>query len=104
MKRLHVHVSVEDIGKAERFYSKVFDTQPCCGGTTFASWRVEEPPVNFSASVGCPRGALHFGLEVDSPADLRPIDRILHGTPPQAAGLPWEVSVRRKPVRQESTS
>jgi catechol 2,3-dioxygenase-like lactoylglutathione lyase family enzyme len=104
MRRLHVHVSVDDLEHAVRFYSDVFDTQPCCGAT-FANWQVDQPPVNFAASVGHrPPGALHLGLEVDAPADLTPIDRILHGAAPLAAGLPWEVSVRRQPVRKERKS
>ena len=105
MKRLHVHVSVDDLEQAVRFYSDLFDTQPCCGGATFANWRGERPPVNFAASVGHgPHGALHFGLEVDTPADVRPLDCVLHSAGPQAAGVPWEIFVRRQPIQKERTS
>jgi catechol 2,3-dioxygenase-like lactoylglutathione lyase family enzyme len=97
MKRIHVHVSVDDLKTAIRFYSDLLDARPCCGGSTFVNWRLDDPPVNFAASVGHgPRGALHFGLEVEGAADLRPIDRILHGASWSAAAVPWEVSVRKE--------
>jgi catechol 2,3-dioxygenase-like lactoylglutathione lyase family enzyme len=105
MKRLHVHVFVDDLSRAVAFYSDLFRIGPCCGGSTYANWRVDEPPVNFAASVG--QGSInpaHFGLEVESPADLRPIDRALHGPFRKSAAVPWEVSVRKRPIRKEYTS
>jgi hypothetical protein len=43
---------------------------------TYANWRVDDPPLNLAASIGHgPTDLAHFGLEVDSPADLQPIDR-----------------------------
>jgi catechol 2,3-dioxygenase-like lactoylglutathione lyase family enzyme len=64
MKRLHVHVSVRDLERARRIYSDLFDSQPCCGGATFANWRVDNPPANFAASIERrPESVLHLGLE-----------------------------------------
>jgi catechol 2,3-dioxygenase-like lactoylglutathione lyase family enzyme len=104
MKRLHVHVSVNDLQHAVRFYTDVFDSRPCCAGRNYANWRVQQPPVNFTASVGHgPAGALHLGLEVEVPADLTPGDRVLQGAVRPASGVPWEVSVRRQPIRKERT-
>jgi hypothetical protein len=105
MKRLHLHVVVESLPDAIRFYSGLFDTPPCCGGTSHASWRVEEPPVNLAASLANrPAGLAHFGLEVESPADLPAIDRVLHSPLPQPGTVPWEVSVRKQAVRKEKRS
>jgi hypothetical protein len=105
MKRLHVHVSVGDLTRAVGFYSGLLGSKPCCGGANFANWRVDEPPVNFAASLGHgPVGALHFGLEVDHPRDLPPIDRLLQGAARSAAAVRWEVSVRKQPVKKEVTS
>ena len=104
MKRLHMHVRVDDLEKAVRFYSDLFAARPCCGGTTYANWRVDDPPLNLAASTRhWPPGVAHFGLEVDSPADLQPIDRALPGPFRSPAAVPWEVSVRRQPVRKEHT-
>jgi hypothetical protein len=44
---------------------------------------------------------LHFGLEVDTSADLRTIDRVLHGPLRSVAAAPWEVSVRKEPIKKE---
>jgi catechol 2,3-dioxygenase-like lactoylglutathione lyase family enzyme len=104
VKRLHMHVRVDDLEKAVRFYSDLFEARPCCGGTTYANWRVDDPPLNLAASTGHgPAGVAHFGLEVDSPADLQPVDRALPSPIRSAAAVPWEVSVRRQPVRKEHT-
>jgi len=105
VKRLHLHVVVKRLPDAIRFYSGLFDTPPCCGGTSYANWRVDEPPVNLAASVTHrPTGLAHFGLEVKSPAELAARDRVLH-SPMRASGtVPWELSVRKPPVRKESRS
>jgi hypothetical protein len=102
MTRLHVHVSVPDLSAAIGFYSGLFEARPCCAGANYANWRVDDPAVNFAASSGHgPQGALHFGLEVDAPANLQTVDRVLHG-PLQASGaVAWEVSVRKQPIRKE---
>ena len=102
IKRLHVHVTVSDLQRAVGFYSGLFDTEPCCAGTTYANWRVDEPPLNFGASVSRRPGFAHLGLEVDAPADLRPVDRVLHDHRGSAA-VPWEVAVRRQIVHKERT-
>jgi catechol 2,3-dioxygenase-like lactoylglutathione lyase family enzyme len=105
MKRLHVHVSVSDLAKAIGFYSGLFKVRPCCAGPNYANWRVGEPAINFSASIGHgPRGAMHFGLEVDTPADLPKIDRALHGPLRSSSALPWEVSVRKPAIRKDLAS
>lgn len=105
MKRLHVHVSVNDIAKAIGFYSGLFKSRPCCAGTNYANWRVDELAINFATSIGRgPRGAMHFGLEVDTPADLQKIDRVLKGPFRSSSALPWEVSVRKPKIRKDLAS
>lgn len=99
MKRLHLHVAVDDLEKAVGFYSVLFETRPCCAGPTYANWRVDDPPVNFAASIGRrPQGPAHFGLEVDTPPDLQAIDRVLRGRFRSSGAMPWEVSVRKQAV------
>jgi hypothetical protein len=103
MKRLHVHVAVGDLAKAVGFYSDLFAADPCCAGARYANWRLDEPPLNFAASIGREPGLAHLGLEVDAPADLWPVDRVLHGRLRAFAAVPWEVSVRNLPVQKEHT-
>jgi hypothetical protein len=103
MRRIHLHVVVESLPAAIRFYSDLFDTPACCGGTRPANWRVDEPPLNFAASVtDRPMGLAHFGLEVETPADLSAIDRVLQ-SPLRTRGS-WEVSVRKQAIRKELRS
>jgi hypothetical protein len=100
VKRLHLHVIVESLPDAVRFYSGLFATKPCCGGPGYANWRIDQPALNLAASVtNRPTGLAHFGLEVETPAELSAIDRVLHGS---ATGtVPWEVSVTSQPVPKE---
>jgi|SRR6185437_159639 hypothetical protein len=105
MKRLHLHVSVSDIAKAVSFYSYLFKIRPCCGGQNYANWRVEDPAINFAASIVTgQRGAMHFGLEVDTPEELRKVDRALQGPLRSSAALPWEVSVKEPTLQKEFAS
>jgi hypothetical protein len=102
VKRLHLHVVVESLPDAIKFYSGLFDTPPCCGGESYANWRVDQPPVNLAASVtNRSTGLAHFGLEVESPAELGAIDRVLHSTLYTSGTVPWEVSVKKRPIRKE---
>jgi len=105
MKRLHLHVAVDNLSKAVGFYSNLFATRPCCAGRTFANWRVNDPDLNFGVSIILERkGVLHLGLEVDRPDQLNTIDHILKGPRHAAAALPWEVSVRKPTIRREPSS
>jgi hypothetical protein len=105
VKRLHLHVLVDSLPAAVRFYSDLFDTAPCCGGKSYANWRIDEPPVNLAASVtDRPTGIAHFGLEAESPGELTATDRVLHGSLRRSGAVPWEISVRKRPVRKERPS
>jgi hypothetical protein len=102
MKRLHLHVVVESLPEAIKFYSGLFDQPPCCGGARYANWRVDEPPLNLAASViNRPTGLAHFGLEVEDQAKLAAIDRVLRGPLYPSGSVPWEVSVRNDRIRKE---
>jgi hypothetical protein len=60
MKRLHVHVSVEALDPAIKFYSTLFATEPPVLRTDYAKWTLEDPRVNFAISA---RGREHVGLD-----------------------------------------
>ena len=48
MKRLHVHVSVDDIPHAIGFYSALFAAKPSVVKPDYAKWMLEDPRVNFA--------------------------------------------------------
>ena len=71
MKRLHVHVSVADLGASVRFYSKLFDAEPTVQKSDYAKWMLDDPRVNFAISQrdGKP-GVQHLGIQVENRAEL----------------------------------
>jgi hypothetical protein len=50
MKRLHVHVGVEDLAQSIRFYSTLFAAEPTVIQNDYAKWMLEDPRVNFAIS------------------------------------------------------
>jgi len=71
MKRLHVHVSVNDIGQSVRFYSTLFASQPAVLKPDYAKWMLEDPRVNFAISKrGAAPGLDHLGIQVEGEAEL----------------------------------
>src|SRR5262249_8756570 len=42
MKRMHVHVSVDDISRAVGFYSALFDTKPAVLKDDYAKWMLDD--------------------------------------------------------------
>jgi catechol-2,3-dioxygenase len=71
MKRFHVHVHVDDLGKNIAFYSAMFNQQPARTEADYAKWMLTDPPVNFAISTrGSAVGVDHLGIQVDSKEDL----------------------------------
>jgi predicted enzyme related to lactoylglutathione lyase len=50
MKRLHVHMAVEDLDQSIRFYSTLFAAAPTVVKPDYAKWMLEDPRVNFAIS------------------------------------------------------
>jgi predicted enzyme related to lactoylglutathione lyase len=74
MKRLHVHVSVDDISNAIAFYSALFASKPSVAKPDYAKWMLDDPRVNFAISMrGRPPGLDHLGIQVENEADLREV-------------------------------
>lgn len=74
MKRLHVHVAVEDLEKSIGFYSALFDARPTKLKPDYAKWMLEDPRINFAISArGAKPGLDHFGIQVDAPEELHDI-------------------------------
>jgi catechol-2,3-dioxygenase len=71
MKRLHVHVSVEDLAASVRFYSQLFAADPIVHKCDYAKWMLEDPRVNFAISQrDGRRGVQHLGIQVEDRAEL----------------------------------
>ncbi len=71
MKRLHVHISVENLQDSVRFYSAVFAAEPSVLHPDYAKWMLDDPRVNFAISQrGSKVGLDHLGIQVDNEADL----------------------------------
>jgi catechol 2,3-dioxygenase-like lactoylglutathione lyase family enzyme len=75
MKRLHVHMSVEDLDQSIRFYSTLFAAAPTVVKPDYAKWMLEDPRVNFAISTkagGAP-GIDHLGIQVEDGEELQEI-------------------------------
>ena len=74
MKRLHVHVSVDDLGHAMTFYSALFDAEPAVVKPDYAKWMLDDPRLNFAISQRSSRfGINHVGLQAETEEELEGI-------------------------------
>ena len=74
MKRFHVHVHVEDLGRSIGFYTALFGTEPTVTKHDYAKWMLEDPRLNFAISSGTrKKGIGHLGFQVDRPDELAEI-------------------------------
>ncbi|MDI6624930.1 MAG: ArsI/CadI family heavy metal resistance metalloenzyme [Brevundimonas sp.] len=71
MKRLHVHVAVENLDRSIGFYSALFGADPAVVKDDYAKWMLDDPKVNFAISdrAAVP-GVDHLGIQVDSSDEL----------------------------------
>ena len=71
MKRLHVHVAVENLDRSIGFYSALFGADPAVVKDDYAKWMLDDPRVNFAISdrAAAP-GVDHLGIQVDSSDEL----------------------------------
>lgn len=74
MKRMHVHVSVKDIGQAVGFYSALFAAKPAVVKDDYAKWMLDDPRVNFAISTrGREPGLDHLGIQVENADELQDV-------------------------------
>ncbi len=82
MKRLHVHVSVNDLDQSVRFYSTLFAAEPTVLKGDYAKWMLDDPRVNFAISTGCRPGGhavgfAHLGIQAEDEGELAEVyDRL----------------------------
>jgi catechol 2,3-dioxygenase-like lactoylglutathione lyase family enzyme len=74
MKRLHVHVAVEDLAQSVRFYSSLFAAEPTILKGDYAKWMLDDPRVNFAISqCGGEPGIEHLGIQVETAEELQEV-------------------------------
>jgi hypothetical protein len=79
MKRLHVHVAVDDLQHSIGFYSALFAAQPTVIKSDYAKWMLDDPRVNFAISArGRNAGLDHLGIQVEDKDELKKVYARLH--------------------------
>src|ERR1700730_6305506 len=89
MKRLHVHVSVDDLAQSTRFYSTLFAAEPTVLKDDYAKWMLDDPRVNFAISTvslnrpGGFTGISHLRIQTEDEAELAEVyDRLARAERP----------------------
>ena len=84
MKRLHIHVAVDNLAESVRFYSAMFAAAPSVTESDYAKWMLDDPRVNFAISQrGRAAGLDHLGIQAESAEELEELNQRI-----QAASLP----------------
>lgn len=74
MKRLHIHISVENLEDNIRFYCALFGAEPMKLKHDYAKWMLEDPCVSFAiSSRGKNKGLDHLGIQVGNASELNQI-------------------------------
>ena len=74
MKRLHVHVAVDDLQRSISFYSALFAAGPTVTKSDYAKWMLDDPRVNFAISTrGREPGLDHLGIQVEDANELNEV-------------------------------
>jgi len=74
MKRLHVHMSVNNIAQSVKFYNTLFAAEPAVIKPDYAKWMLHDPRVNFAISThGRTVGLDHLGIQVENAGELQDV-------------------------------
>ena len=83
MKRIHVHIAVDDLAGAVDFYTRLLDAAPAFAADDYASWSLESPSLNLAVSTrheGA-TGVSHLGVETDDAAEVAALAARVHDAP-----------------------
>jgi len=85
MKRLHIHISVDDFDKSVEFYSTLFASAPTKQKPDYAKWILDDPSVNFVlGSRSSRKGVDHLGIQVETDDELSEVyDRLKKADAPK---------------------
>ncbi len=71
MKRMHVHIGVDNLKESRDFYTNLFNATPTKEEKEYVQWTLEDPVVNFAISSGVSNlGLHHLGIQVDSDTEM----------------------------------
>lgn len=71
MKRMHIHVGVENLDQSINFYNALFGAQPVKTKVDYAKWMLDDPRINFAISTRMEKpGVDHLGFQVDEESEL----------------------------------
>jgi len=74
MKRMHIHVAVEDLNQSIVFYNSLFGAQPSVTKDDYAKWMLDDPAVNFAISARSAKiGLDHVGIQAENETELAEI-------------------------------
>lgn len=78
MKRMHIHVGVDNLDHSIRFYTALFDAQPVKTKADYAKWMLDDPLINFAISTRSGKtGVDHLGMQVGNDDELAQVrDRL----------------------------
>lgn len=81
MKRLHIHLSVDNLQQNIEFYNKLFGSQPTITHDDYAKWMLDDPRVNFAISNRSTKTGLdHLGIQAENNEELQAIKQQLDST------------------------
>ncbi|GJL56085.1 MAG: glyoxalase [Nitrospirales bacterium] len=71
MKRLHLHIGVQNLDESIQFYNALFGATPTKAKPDYAKWVLDDPCVNFAISTRVTtHGVDHLGIQVDEEQEL----------------------------------
>ena len=74
MKRMHVHVAVDDLERSIGFYSALCAAKPAFVKPDYAKWMLDDPRVNFAITTrGREAGLDHLGIQVEDKSELHDV-------------------------------
>ena len=80
MKRLHLHINVDDLEHSVGFYTTLFGAAPQVRKADYAKWLLDDPRVNLAISSRGRRAGLdHLGIQVESRDELDEVSDRLKG-------------------------
>ncbi len=79
MKRIHMHISAENMAETKQFYTALFGQAPTVDKPDYMKWMLDEPCLNLAVSQrdGAVRGVDHVGIQVDSDEELERLNAAL---------------------------
>jgi catechol 2,3-dioxygenase-like lactoylglutathione lyase family enzyme len=85
MKRMHLHLGVDDMDRSIAFYSTLFAAEPTVRKDDYAKWMLDDPRINFAITptTHTAKGIEHIGIQAENMDELNEIGERL-----RSAGRP----------------